>query len=132
MQIGSFDNAGSTKKRFVMMIMLSDGAAIAYILKVLLCIYGTGLFLWGLFVAREQGWHVSAVYLYMLGLFSSLGYSSVYSAISRYYSLVDPYMSHSFRDSWCWASRTVPLILALAAIVGHMTYRAFWQRFGDK
>jgi hypothetical protein len=43
-----------------MTILLCDGAAIGYMLTLVLCVYGFSLFLWGLSVAGQQGWHVSS------------------------------------------------------------------------
>ena len=115
-----------------MTTMLCDGAGLGYIVVVLLCMYGFLLFTWGLTVAKKQGWHVSLVYIYMMGMFATLGYTSLYAVISRYHSLTDPHMSVVFRHSIGWGTRMIPLILVLAAIVGHMTYRAFWLDFGNK
>ena len=111
------------------MTILCDAAAIGYVIILLLCIYGTGLFTWGLKVAHRQGWDISAVYLYMLGLFVALGYKEVFSIISRHYTLYDPVMSYSFRQSMWWSTRAYPLIIVLAAIVAHMSHRAFCQKF---
>jgi hypothetical protein len=115
-----------------MTILLCDGAAIGYMLTLFLCVYGFSLFLWGLVVAGRQGWHVSLVYLYIMGLFGALGYSSIFAVASRYHTLTNPETSHAFRLSLEWGTRNIPLILVLIAIVGHMTYRAFWLRFGEK
>ena len=113
-------------------IMLLDGAAVGYLTIILLCFYGLGLFTWGLCVAHRQGWHVSMVYLYMMGMFSSLGYAMIFALINRFQTLTDPAVSHAFRQTACWGTRSIPLIIILFGIVGHMTYRAFWLRFDDK
>ena len=106
------------------MVMLSDNAALGYLFLVLVCGYGTLLFSWGLWVARKQGWHISAMYLYVLLMFMSLGYTEIYSTYSRYLTLTEPCLSHSFRLSNGWAFRSWPLNIVLLAIVSHMTYRA--------
>jgi hypothetical protein len=110
-------------------LMLFDGAALGYLFIFLLCVYGLGLFAWGLMVAKKQGWHVSIVYLYMMGMFSSLGYFIFYAIINRYQTLTDPSVSYLFRQTNHWGTRAIPLTIILLLIVGHMTYRAFWLRF---
>jgi hypothetical protein len=112
-----------------MKTMLLDGACMGYIIAFALCVYGAILFLWGLTVAKKQGWHVSVFYLYVLALFTSIGYMKFMAIVSRYYTLTSPEMSYFYRQTFAWDTRTIPLIIVLGLIVGHMTYRAFWKRF---
>jgi hypothetical protein len=121
---GLSESAKNIEMRYAM-VMLTDPTAIGYMILILLCIYGTGLFSWGLWVARSQRWHVSAMYLYILLVFVFLGYAKCFALVSRYYTLTDPHVSYVFRGSVGWVTRFWPLSIVLFAIVGHMSYRAF-------
>ena len=115
-----------------MIMLFSDGAFLGYFVVTVLCAYGFGLFVWGVCVAKHKHWHVSLVYLYMTGMFGSLGYSYLFAVFSRYYTLTDQNLSLLFRMSIGWETRTIPLILVLLGVVSHMTYRAFWLKFESK
>lgn len=111
------------------MIISYDAAMVGYMITVLLCLYGACLFIWGTRIAHQQGWKVSAVYLYVLGLFIGIGYTTVYALVSRYMQMDDVMASYEFRQTFWWITRAWPLNICLALVVGHMSYRAFWQRF---
>jgi small-conductance mechanosensitive channel len=121
---GLSTSAENIEMRYAM-VMLTDPTAIGYLVLILLCIYGAGLFSWGLWAARSQRWHVSAMYLYILLVFVFLGYAKCLALVSRYYTLTDPHVSYVFRSSIWWVTRFWPLSTVLFAIVGHMSCRAF-------
>jgi hypothetical protein len=105
--------------------MVMDWTIWVYLLTIIVCIYGTGLFGWW---AHKVG-NPSAVFLYVMGIFIGVGYAN---AVGLGHRIVDLYihtdLNDSMRRTWWWATRTVPLTIILITLCVHMSIRIFSRR----
>jgi hypothetical protein len=103
----------------------SDISVLLYIVTIAVCFYGAILF----FAWWMKKGAASAVYIYVTLLLLGQGFQSLLSLQARWLWLtgqIDKY--EEFLCSWAWHSRTVLTLIACAAIVFHMTYRAITNR----
>lgn len=106
--------------------IISDWTMWTYVLTLLVCAYGAGLFAWW---ARKAG-KPSAVFLYVMGIFFAEGFTMVLAIYSRLVLLYaeDLVWYSQLHNSWQWAFRGIPLLLVLTALAAHMSVRAFIKK----
>jgi hypothetical protein len=103
----------------------ADVAVWIYIITILVCFYGSGLFFWW-WIKKGSA---SAVYIYVTLLLFGQGFQAVLSLQARFLWLSGQMEIYKeFLCSWAWHSRTVLALIACTAIVFHMTYRAITNR----
>lgn len=106
--------------------MVSDWTMINYVLTLIVCVYGAGLFGWWGFKAGSP----SAVFLYVMGIFISEGWAmgvAVYARSVHLYVNLAEY-NEFITHSWFWFFRQLPTIIILLTLAVHMSIRAFHGR----
>lgn len=105
--------------------MKADMAVIQYWMIAIMSGYGFLLFLWWFVKSGIR----SVVYIYVMTLLAGICNWSIITLVMRYIYLAGDVAAHRVAlESWWWPSRLWVGMVALYAIVGHMSYRAFWQR----
>ena len=89
--------------------------------------YGVLLFAW--WWSKTQ--RATAVYLYVMFLLLGIALSTTGSIYARWYLSIDYDLYKGILSSWWWAARLWITLGSVIAIVGHMSYRVFWQRHKD-
>lgn len=103
----------------------SDITVWIYIVTIAVCFYGAGLFFWW----WMRIGYASAVYVYVTFLLLGQGFQALLSLQARWLWLTMQFDSYKeFLCSWVWHSRTILALVACAAIVFHMTYRAITNK----
>jgi hypothetical protein len=96
-----------------------------YIGTCVLCLYGVLLFGWWLIKSRLN---VSPMFIYIMALLGLIGFRTALDAIAFYDRVFDPDPSVWLFDHWLWPFRIMLIFGIVGIIVGHMSYRAFYQR----
>lgn len=94
-----------------------DHAVWVYFITAVSALYGFLLFAWWWVKQGKATTVYKYVMLYLLGSFTTFSISM----FSRYHLLVHD--SHEVLESWYWPFRLYPMVLAIVALVVHMTYR---------
>ena len=103
--------------------MWTDWTMWNYLLTLIVCFYGAGLFGWW---AGKAG-RPSAVFLYVMGIFIAEGWAMGVAIQARYlhfYGATGGYADY-VANSPLWAFRQLPTTIVLAALAIHMSFRAF-------
>lgn len=95
-----------------------------YFLTCIVSWYGFWLFLWWWL---KQG-KASAVYAYVTFLLLGIALSTSGSIYVRHFKFHDPDVWLELMGTWWWGARLWVTLISVTAIVGHMSYRAFWKR----
>ena len=101
--------------------LIYDPTALIYLATIVLTLYGAGLFAWW-WIKKGQA---SAVFAYVLMIFLGEFVESCVALYARSLAMCDEVAHHLLLMSPAWPSRKSVTVLALAAIVIHMSYRAF-------
>lgn len=105
---------------------LCDSTVWSYLVAILISLYGTCLFIWW----WGKNGNPSSVFAYVTFIFVGELQESATSLIARIIRLsgnADYYLQ--FLSSLWWTGRKTITIMALGALVLHMTWRAFFKKF---
>ena len=106
--------------------IFADHVFILYIIITITAVYGSGLFIWWWI---KQG-QASAIYMYVtLFLIGSAIEHGVEGYVRYIHLLQGESAMGLFQHCWVWAARLYVWLIAIVAIVIHMSYRAFIQRY---
>lgn len=109
-----------------MTLPLYDLTFILYMLIIFFSVFGSGLFVFWWIKLGEA----SSVYSYVTAFLLGSTVNQSIEAYARYLFLVDsPEASDIFCMSAVWPLRLVIWLMALAAMVTHMAYRVFIQKY---
>ena len=110
--------------------MIHDLTMWNYLLTLIVCIYGAGLFGWW---AKKAG-NPSAVFLYVMSIFLAEGWAMGVAMQARwlhFYGATGGYADY-VANSPLWAFRQLPTTIVLATLAIHMSWRAFNKNFHPK
>ena len=96
-----------------------------YILIAVVCLYGTGLFIWWW---KKNSWRATPMYIYITTLLATLGFRDILDSIAFYQRAIIDCDPIPIYDNWLWVFRVVIVLVIVVIIVGHMSYRAFYLR----
>lgn len=107
-----------------MIKLLGDPVAWVYFISALVCIYGSGLFVW--WWKKQRG--ASSVFAYVTMIFMGELLESGVSLYSRYLRIHEDPAFITLASTALWPARKTVTLLALGALVVHMSIRAFLYR----
>ena len=120
-----------------MMTLPDDMATWLYFYGFLIKGFGAGLFLWWIGKARGEGAEISTMFVYMTILLLGSAARDIVETYGGWCRSTLNFnmeqMAEHVYDTWFWPLRMVIPNAIFTVLVGHMAYRAFWQRkHGDK
>lgn len=120
-----------------LLLIPEDMATWMYALGALVKGYGFGLFMWWICKAKRADAEISTMFIYItILLFGSAlrDLIETYGGFCRGTLQFDTVQMRTWvYDTWFWPARMVIPNAVFLILVGHMSYRAFWQRwhYGD-
>jgi len=99
---------------------MCDLALFTYIALAVISSFGAALFIGWLV---HSSYRATSVYLYVTLLISGEAIRSWINVQGRLYALANDGSFYLFSQGWYWPSRNILSLVALTAIVAHMTYR---------
>jgi len=100
--------------------MFPDPTFCVYVATAVVAAFGSMLFLWWL---GKNHFHGSSVFVYVMILLMGETLRSVVDSYGRWLSLYQHQGFIELSGGWLWTARLLVLLIALIAIVSHMTYR---------
>ena len=109
--------------------MYTDITLQIYFLIGIIATVGSGLFFYWMF---KYSWYRSIVFIYVTILLTGEAIRAWICMWGRYTLIAQPGEFMNFTLSWVWSSRLLLSLVSVAALVGHMSYRALTKDSKDR